>query len=277
MHPRLDDLRRARGVRLHLVAALAHPGQHLGVAERHGRHQAVGVIDVGVGEHRVDQAGPRPAGRCPDSTCMSECTTPAVPVGCSSAVASGAAVRLDADRRGFGASHGSLFHCVGRSWHEPETSDAARHRHHPPPDRRAGETFPPRRADTLCVRGASLCGCGTWISRGVRQTAAAPSPAASRVLSIRATSSTSGQVARGAQRLGPEGHAADGAEQRAVRGDQRDAEVGGDVASQPLRQRGVRRDGGRHGRHARRPALGHRPAEALLPRQLRAGADGRAG
>ena len=142
-----------------------------------------------------------------------------------------------------------------------ETSDAARHRHHPPPDRRAGETFPPRRADTLCVRGASLYGCGGRGSGGVRQRRRLQAGGEQGAEHPR-HQLHHGQVARGAQRLGPEGNAADGAEQRSVRGHERNAEVGGDVASQSLRQRGVLRDGGRHGRHARRPALGHRPAEA---------------
>ena len=62
-----------------------------------------------------------------------------------------------------------------------------------------------------------------------------------------------------------------------VRGDERDADVGRDVAAQPLRERGVGGDRRRHRGHPRRPALGHRAAEALLPRQRGARPDGVAG
>ena len=61
-HPGLDERGGPGGVRLHLAAALANPLEHLDVTHGHRGQHAVGVIDIGVGQHRVDQAGPR-AGR----------------------------------------------------------------------------------------------------------------------------------------------------------------------------------------------------------------------
>ena len=99
-------------------------------------------------------------------------------------------------------------------------------------------------------------------------------PAAMSVLSMRAAASTTVSSRAALRGLARKATPHRVPNTRAVRADQRDAHVGGDVGERAGRPGRVRGDGGGDGGQPRCVALDHLAAEAALPRQLRAGPDG---